>query len=117
MTEGDYAALAACYAEALVTVRARARDLGYAIGLHGSQTRDLDLIAAPWTDEAVSADVLAEEIRRAVDGLIAGTATTKPEKPHGRRAYSIILKHGPPNERTGLPFIDLSVMPRSGDAP
>lgn len=29
-----------------------ARGCGYAIGLHGSMKRDVDLIAVPWTDEA-----------------------------------------------------------------
>lgn len=35
-----------------------ARDCGYALGVHGSMHRDLDLIAVPWVDEAKSADDL-----------------------------------------------------------
>jgi hypothetical protein len=105
--------LAACYSAALKAARAKAYELGYALALHGSETRDLDLVAVPWTDEAVAMDVLVPEIARAVGGMIAGviSGTQATLKPHGRVAWTIILKDGPPNERTGLPFIDLSVMP------
>jgi len=32
------------------------RDCGYAIAPHGSLARDLDVIAVPWTEDAVSAE-------------------------------------------------------------
>lgn len=92
--------------EALVpTIREVARAVGYAIGAHGSLTRDLDLIAAPWTDTAVEAETLVEAIRVAVDGVVLTTSPApNPErKPHGRRAWSINLG--------GAAYIDLSVMP------
>lgn len=98
-----------------------ARANGYALGLHGSMNRDLDLIAVPWTEDAKSAEELVEEMRKAVDGWLIkdGTkggrwdgekfvdATVKnPEtKPHGRRAWSIhFCGH--------FFYIDLSVMPK-----
>lgn len=101
------------YATALSAARARARELGYALAVHGSERRDLDLIAAPWTDEAVSAGELAHEIAIAVGGFIptdeTGSADRNPtSKPHGRLAWSIHLGGGP--------YIDLSVMPRAASA-
>lgn len=79
---------------------------GYAIGVHGSQMRDLDLIAAPWTDDACTALRLAEEVATALPGVVHVRA--KP-KPHGRTSWTII-----PRYRWGgdLWYIDLSVMPR-----
>lgn len=38
------------------------RGCGYAIGLHGSMKRDVDLIAAPWTDDAMPAHALVSEL-------------------------------------------------------
>lgn len=92
-----------------------ARKYGYAIGLHGSMGRDLDLIAVPWVREASPAEVLVEAIRDAVGGSIRNDPQTEDnkyaldtknpgEKPHGRRAWSIYF--------SGHRFyIDLSVMP------
>lgn len=74
---------------------------GYALAVHGSLARDFDIIAAPWTDDAVDADDLAEAIRSAVGGVRGDTVH---ERPHGRRGYVIHLGAGP--------YIDLSVMPR-----
>ncbi len=102
-----------------------ARECGYALGIHGSVNRDLDLMAMPWTEEAVSAEELAEALRSAVDGRIVpdGTPGGKwdgekfvtavirmPElKPHGRLAWNIHF--------CGHNFyIDLSVMPRQEKA-
>lgn len=83
------------------------RNQGYAIGVHGSKIRDLDLIAAPWIENlAVTPRMLAEMIAAALPGVIAG----KPEhRPHGRIAFAIY-----PRYRWGFDtwYIDLSVMPR-----
>ncbi len=93
-----------------------AREYGYAIGLHGSMARDLDLIAVPWTREAAPAEALVEALRDAVGGSIRNDPQTEAnqyaldtrnpgEKPHGRRAWSIRFA----GQRF---YIDLSVMPR-----
>lgn len=94
-----------------------ARQHGYAVGLHGSMNRDLDLIAVPWADEAATAETLVEAIRAAVDGDIeTDPVTGEPyapakhpsTKPHGRRAWSIYF--------CGRAFyIDLSVMPTTNN--
>lgn len=88
-----------------------AREKGYTLAVHGSLRRDLDLIAVPWTDEAVSAQDLVAAILEASGGFL----TAKPkyshpgvqdpeQKPHNRLAWSIHLGGGP--------YIDLSVTPR-----
>lgn len=82
-------------------IRALAREVGYAIGEHGSKERDLDLIAAPWTDEAVSAEQLAQHIADGLGGKIAGIAE---DKPAGRYAVNIQMSGW-------FKLIDLSICP------
>lgn len=93
------------YCSILQTLREVARGHGYAIAIHGSMLRDLDLVAVPWTEEASEASVLAESIRASVDGLESRGCPER--KAHGRLvwSFSIMPCH----------FIDLSVMPRVGD--
>lgn len=84
-----------------------AREVGYAVGIHGSLKRDVDLIAAPWTDEAVGNYELIEQL---CNGLPAkwlgyGEAPCNLAKPHGRVAVTLQL------EGYYKP-IDLSIMPR-----
>ncbi len=111
----------AAYLKLIVPVRARARELGYAIGQHGSIQRDIDLIAVPWTDAAVPARELAEALRATIaqavgaaypDPHSAGDAyfrAGKPgAKPHGRLCWSWFLD---PDGGTDGPYVDLSVMP------
>jgi len=88
----------------------RARTLGYALGVHGSLERDLDLIAVPWTEEAVEesslASALCEETRRVLGWVDVAPGTYPQRRPHGRLAWSLRL-----TPESG-PYIDLSVMPR-----
>lgn len=108
----------------LPAVQKAARECGYAVGLHGSMERDLDLIAVPWTPDAKGAAELVEAVRCAVSGFIIETGTPGAKydaaadkfvpavvvnpaaKPHGRLAWSIQLG--------GAAYVDLSVMPRNG---
>jgi hypothetical protein len=83
-----------------------ARSCGYALAVHGSMKRDLDLVAIPWTDRAVSAEQLVEALRSQAGGAVPNGPT---EKPHGRRAWSILLGGGP--------YLDVSVMPRVIELP
>ncbi len=95
----------------LARVRATAESYGYAVAVHGSEKRDLDLIAVPWTPEAASASTLVAMLcqivplaERHVDGIPEG-----PEpKPWGRFAWSL---HGCPDHD----YVDLSVAPRAGE--
>jgi len=114
-------------------MRELARKCGYAIGVHGSLARDIDLIAVPWTREAVSGNELAGRLIRLVtrklgpatrdigrwhdarsrpteayrrgDVMLPGRgARATASKPHGRRVWVIHLGGGP--------YLDISVMPR-----
>lgn len=76
-----------------------AREKGYALGLHGSLMRDLDVIAVAWTDQAAEPGELAEHLRAAC----GGSFTLPPSnKPHGRIAYVIYFCDGL--------YLDLSVI-------
>ena len=87
---------------------ARACELGYALLIHGSLARDLDLVAVPWTEAAVSDEDLVEAIRAKCDGWV-GVSAAKPggvgAKPHARKVWTLMLN--------GHAYIDLSVMPRA----
>jgi hypothetical protein len=96
----------------LVAIREAARALGYAVAVHGSLARDLDLIAIPWTDEAADADTVVIAIAAAVKQCTGWGMLDKRErwsaKPHGRVATTIIA--------TAEVHIDLSIMPRASAA-
>lgn len=103
--------LPAIYAALMGLIVGAARPLGYAVAVHGSLARDLDLIAVPWVSEAKSAEELVEAISAAIGGVVApayrmgdGQNRNPSDKPHGRQAWTIILGGGA--------FVDLSVMPR-----
>jgi hypothetical protein len=96
----------------LTTTREVARDCGYALAVHGSQARDLDLVAVPWTPEAVSAQQLVDTLC-AVVGLVEKpsewpVAPNPESKPWGRLAWALC---GWP----GVQYLDLSVAPRAGE--
>lgn len=104
-------------------LRERARELGYAIGVHGTLKRDIDLIACPWTNEAVDPKKLAEQLRLVVEkvnGYAQPGAREVSEyfldgcpggKDHGRLCWTWFLDKKGADEHQG-PYIDLSVMPR-----
>jgi hypothetical protein len=100
-----------CYTAILPTLRDVARAHGYALGLHGSTERDLDLIAVPWVEDAADEATFIEALRSAVNGTIF-SRTYPYAKPHGRRAWVIYIE-GPPISTGGAPYIDLSVMPKT----
>lgn len=88
------------YPEALRKTRIVAQKHGYAIGVHGSQTYDLDLIAVPWAEDYSAPWVLARAISIELGWYLNKTIA---KKPCGRRAFLIYgCNHA---------HIDLSVMP------
>jgi hypothetical protein len=112
---------ATAYALLIPILMKAGREVGYAIAIHGSWARDLDVVAVPWTENAVNAERLILHLMTAVDGRLRNGAS-KPEgseewirkhgsepavMPHGRRAWSIHVG----NE--GL-YVDVSVMPLLG---
>jgi len=102
---------AAAYAILYPQLAEIARHHGYTLAIHGSMTRDLDLIAVPWVDDAGDPQALVAALTAEIGGYVIGntrTAGTIPHriKPHGRRAWTIHW------EASGEHYIDLSVMPR-----
>jgi hypothetical protein len=94
-----------------------ARHHGYALLVHGSGQRDLDLVAVPWVAGASTGDALAEVVRQIAGAVYSRTKPTpRYWKPHGRRAYTLLLleEHDGTGDRRlngQLLYIDLSVMP------
>lgn len=105
---GLYKRAQLAYRRLIDPIRAIAKEHGYAIGVHGSLARDIDLIAVPWIAKPFAAEKMIEAIRDACES-IEGTAffsdaDLNPElKPHGRRAWSIHLGGGV--------YLDISVTP------
>lgn len=99
-------------------LREKAKELGYAIGVHGTLKRDIDLIACPWTHDAVDAKTLSEELRLVAE-KVNGFAFMTPLE-HGDKYHQLGCPGGKPHGRLcwcyhlgGGPYIDLSVMPRA----
>ena len=92
----------------LPAMRTAARGCGYAIAVHGSLARDIDIVAIPWTSNAQKLEVLVDRLLGVIAGAL-GRATTLgkwSDKPHGRKALTIITP--------GDAEIDLSIMPLVG---
>ncbi|MCK5606336.1 hypothetical protein KAR91_30830 [Candidatus Pacearchaeota archaeon] len=88
-----------------------ARKQGYALAIHGSMLTDLDVVAIPWTDEAVDEITLLNELKRYLGLMDLLSEDLKNDKifgaelkPHGRIAWKIIA------DPCGS--VDLSIMPR-----
>jgi hypothetical protein len=92
------------YARYYTLIRTTAWQCGYAIGLHGSFTRDLDLIAVPWTAQALPPDLLIKQLEYRTD--LRRQEEAFRAKPHGRMCWSLLLPGF-----TDPRWIDLSVMP------
>jgi hypothetical protein len=107
MKESNRAPAYACIYHGLAEI---AREYGYALAIHGSVLTDLDLIAVPWTDDAVDAESLMMLIRDhcgkcAVNLDEYSNEHIEPSiKPHGRLAWKFHLHAGG--------AVDLSVLPR-----
>lgn len=101
----------AAHQKIIDAVRSAARDLGYCIAVHGSLARDLDYLAAPWTEDAAPAEELVNAVEKVAHDILGWAhidpSTNPGRKPQGRKAWTILLAGGP--------FIDLSVMPRACD--
>lgn len=93
----------------LPPIRRAAKDAGYAVTVHGSVNRDIDLVAIPWVENGVwNPDALVDAIVGAVRGAVGRCSKSGApgQKPHGRVAYSLLAWCG---ETTA--HLDLSVMP------
>ncbi len=97
------------YGRIYTMVRKLAWEEGYAIGLHGSFTRDLDLIAVPWeAGRNCKPEKLVARILQATGMTEArpGSKGNPGGKPFGRLVWTLLLpEFGDPR------FVDLSIMP------
>lgn len=116
---------AAAYFAIIPGLTEAAREVGYALAVHGSMARDLDLIAVPWTEAAESAEALILRLLSATchrghlnprsdthDDKAQSNGDVGAIKPHGRRSWSIHFDNGL--------YLDVSVMPlamRQGPQP
>jgi hypothetical protein len=66
-------------------IRELAKEVGYAIGVHGTQERDFDVIAAPWVDSAVGNYGLIQHIAKGLNATIVD----QEHKPLGRYAATL----------------------------
>lgn len=95
----------------LPSLRDTANFHGYALAVHGSLARDLDLVAIPWTEAAVDAETLiaalADTTREATGwGHISGRNSPheRTKKPHGRVAVTVLA--------SAEVELDISITPR-----
>lgn len=91
-----------------------ARRFGYALAIHGSMTRDMDLIAVPWVEDHKDPLDMIYAFRKHLRGVFHKVCmddwypdASPTEKPHGRKAYSIHLTE----EGCYGPYLDISIMP------
>lgn len=92
----------------LEPMRLTAREAGYAITVHGSLNRDIDLVCIPWVEHNVwSHDALIDSLCGTIRD-ITGRAYKNGQwsiKPHGRRAKTVLVWAG---ENTAN--LDISVL-------
>jgi hypothetical protein len=103
------------YAVTWAEIRVVGREHGYALALHGSLQRDLDVVAVPWTEDASDEETLVNAITEVVGGFVSPMHEMV-EKPHGRRVW--VISWGGASELGSserATYIDLSIMPRSRD--
>lgn len=95
------------YAVLYQDFRKVAIECGYALSIHGSMARDMDLIAVAWTEEALPVEELVKKINDCIGGTVWSerNISNYELKPHGRITYTISIMADW--------FIDLSVIPPS----
>ena len=82
---------AAFYASMWEDLKKAATNCGWSLGLHGSLNSDMDIMAMPWTDDAVEPMELMKKIEDLFtkpDMLCHGIKIDK-DKPNGRVVYTI----------------------------
>jgi len=107
------------YAHMFFELKEIALKYGYNLVLHGSMSRDLDLIAIPWAREILPYEPMIEEFAKALGGYIMEELPQYREAFantfHGRRNYVINLNREC-REINGvwtdpLYYVDISITP------
>lgn len=107
-------ALSPYYAVLFPALVGVARVHGYALAIHGSMSRDCDIIAVPWVEYVSAPIVLVRALAEVCQGSLSHSVhwpVLKEEpptnKPHRRLSWCIYL-----SDRGGSgPYLDVSVMP------
>lgn len=94
----------------LYTIRKLAHLRGYAVAVHGSLAKDMDLVAIPWTDKACSAEELVAAVIEATRASDLPQCKNPGIKPHGRKVWTLNLLG------FGM-YIDFGVMPLGTSTP
>lgn len=89
-----------------------AKQHGYAMGIHGTLGRDLDLICVPWVEDVSAPKELIKAMAILTGGYVPsqfeeaeGKLVDNPVmRPHGRQGWVITLGGGT--------YLDVSVMPK-----
>ena len=95
------------YKSIIPRIKKIAKEKGYAVAIHGSMKKDLDVMAMPWTNDAKAPESLAIALMKEFLGhsyMRTYLKENRHGKPHGRLTYTLPVK--------GRGYIDLSVMPR-----
>lgn len=107
---GSSLELESFYASILPQIRKAARDLGYAVAVHGSMRRDLDLVAVPWIEKHANEQELCAAIHLAACGLKQHNYDIRGDKPLGRRCIMFpICWLDYSGAKDGSGHIDLSI--------
>ena len=84
---------AAFYASMWNDLRQAAMDCGWALGLHGSLNADMDIMAMPWVEDAVTADKMVKALIKCFDlsdyWIEYQMQVDRTSKPNGRVVYTI----------------------------
>lgn len=103
-------------AEAITLARAAARQHGYALAVHGSLKRDVDLLAVPWIEGASGPRRLARAVAEAIgcgvdaDHLARHIRESVLVQAHGRMSWAFYPAQTEAKDHGW--YVDLSVMPR-----
>lgn len=97
------------FIKALPKMREVARELGYAIAVHGSMGRDFDIIVVPWTAQAVDSSTVAHAIRNAAGSSNWRCPHAVYGAPHGREWWPFDWDESSNNNKD---YVDMSIMPR-----
>lgn len=103
--EYDKKALKRTYQSILPLLSKAAKTCGYALAVHGSMKRDLDIVAVPWLENASCPERLAFKLAVACRGLLVGEDFQEPY----RRLFHINMPWRGTENRN---YIELSVTPK-----
>lgn len=107
----------AFYLARLPAMRDAAKECGYALGLHGSTRRDLDIIAMPWREGAADKDALAHAMQVAACGMYRQGPYQWERKPAGRVATSFPICATEWHDMISAGHVDLSIIAAAPQPP